>query len=133
MKSIDIKRAIDTGQALVLVCLIIFLFTSIRIFVTFGLIILLVNMVFPVVFKPVAVLWFGLADVLGFFVSRLVLTIVFAALVIPVGFVRILLGRDTLQIRKWKQKHPKNSTTENDSVFVIRNHTFTADDLKNPY
>ncbi|MDR1483438.1 MAG: hypothetical protein LBT09_01295 [Planctomycetaceae bacterium] len=131
MKSITLKKANDTGQALVLLCLIIFLFTSCSVFVVAGLIILLVNMICPIVFKPVALLWFGLAEILGVFVSRIVLTIVFVLLVIPVGFVRILLGQDTLQLKKWKQNHEKDDG--NDSVFIVRDHKYSADDIRNPY
>jgi multisubunit Na+/H+ antiporter MnhG subunit len=131
MKSIDQKKITDTGQALTLLCLIIFLLTAKYVFVIASLIILLVNMTCPTIFKPAAVVWFGLAEILGFIVSRIVLTIVFAALVVPVGFVRILLGQDTLQLKKWKQNRSKNNI--DDSVFVVRNHKYSADDLVNPF
>jgi hypothetical protein len=103
MKSITLKKANDTGQALVLLCLIIFLFTSCLSFVVAGLIILLVNMVCPIVFKPAAVLWFGLAEILGTVVSRIVLTLVFVLLVIPVGLLRYYAGSDPMRLKEWKQ------------------------------
>ncbi|MDR1291010.1 MAG: DUF5989 family protein [Planctomycetaceae bacterium] len=101
--SIDSKKVSDTGQALVLLCLVIFLFTSSRIFLTLALILLVINMVCPVVVKPAALVWFGLAEVLGFVVSRIVLTVVFVLLVLPVGFVRYLMGCDPFQLKKWKK------------------------------
>ncbi|MDR2438149.1 MAG: hypothetical protein LBE12_02105 [Planctomycetaceae bacterium] len=140
ISSIDLKKANDTGQALVLLCLIIFLFTLYHAFVVTGLIILLVNMVCPIVFKPVAVLWFGLAEILGTVVSRIVLTLVFVLLVIPVGLLRYYAGSDPMRLKEWKQSPslPKCQKEDEEagwghSVFVERNHLYTSQDLVNPY
>jgi hypothetical protein len=139
MKSITLKKANDTGQALVLLCLIIFLFTSYSTFIVAGLVILLVNMVCPIVFKPAALLWFGLAEILGIVVSRIVLTLVFVLLVIPVGLLRYYAGSDPMRLKEWKQtttppeyKNKEEALCKN-SVFVERNHLYTSQDMVNPY
>jgi energy-coupling factor transporter transmembrane protein EcfT len=139
--SIDSKKVSDTGQALTLLCLVIFLFTSSRIFLMVALILLVINMVCPVV-RPAALVWFGLAEVLGFVVSRIVLTVVFVLLVVPVGFVRYLMGCDPFQLKKWKKSSSPDliecqnrggGAEYNDSIFVERKHCYTSQDIVNPY
>jgi hypothetical protein len=137
---IDSKKESDTGQALVLLCLIVFMFTFSRLFVTFALILLVVNMVCPVVFRPAALVWFGLAEVLGMVVSRIVLTLVFVMMVIPVGLIRYWAGSDPMRLKEWKQSRNivgcQNDASEGkykDSVFVERNHLYTDQDIINPY
>ncbi|MDR1924499.1 MAG: hypothetical protein LBQ66_08990 [Planctomycetaceae bacterium] len=139
---IDSKKESDTGQALTLLCLIVFMVTFSRLFVTFALILLVVNMVCPVVFRPAAFVWFGLAEVLGMIVSRIVLTLVFVVMVIPVGLIRYWAGSDPMRLKEWKQSPNvvgcQNDECEGkgkykDSVFVERNHLYTAQDIINPY
>ena len=47
-------------------------------------------------FLPVAVIWFGLAKVLGIITSKIVLSIIFLVIVTPVATARRLLHKDTL-------------------------------------
>ncbi|MDR1478695.1 MAG: SxtJ family membrane protein, partial [Planctomycetaceae bacterium] len=114
--------------------------------VTVGLIVLIVNMICPTAFKPAAVLWFGLAEVLGTVVSRIVLTLVFVLMVIPVGLLRYYAGSDPMRLKEWKQKKfPQTSQNSEsvkvggggaryeDSVFIERNHQYSAQDIINPY
>lgn len=57
--------------------------------------------------------------------SRVLLGIVYLLVVLPTGLIRRLLGKDSLNLRLWKQS--------GDSCFVKRIHIFTANDLKHPY
>jgi len=115
----------DTGMAVVLFFLVIgFLFNNLLYF-KIAIPLLLINMVIPVVYKPIAVIWLGLSHVLGTIVSRIVLTLVFLLVVTPLGVVRRLLGFDSLQLMKFKQG--------NESVMKIRDMTFTRDHIEKPY
>ena len=58
---------------------------------------ILLGAVLPRVLKPVYLLWMGLAVVLGFFVSRIILTIFFFLVLTPVGLFFRLTGRDVLK------------------------------------
>ncbi|MDR0610053.1 MAG: hypothetical protein LBG58_08090, partial [Planctomycetaceae bacterium] len=109
-------------------------------FVVTGLIILIVNMACPIVFKPIAVLWFGLAEILGIVVSRIVLTLVFVLLVVPVGLLRHYAGSDPMRLKEWKQspippecQNREGDARWGDSVFVERNHLYISQDMVNPY
>jgi hypothetical protein len=82
-------------------------------------------MIVPQVFGPVAIVWFGLAHLLGAVTSRVLMLVVFALIVTPIGLVRRVLGKDSLRLRAFRAGP--------ESVMVVRNHTFTAGDLEKPY
>jgi hypothetical protein len=115
----------DTGMAMVLLFLLVaasrkregYLFVAMALHV--------VNMTVPKVYKPIAVFWLGLSDLMGSVVSRILLSIVFFGVVTPIGIFRRLLGRDSLKLRAFK--------ASKESVMVERNHTFVAQDLDTPY
>lgn len=115
----------DSGLALVLVSLILALATSPRYFLPLGIGLLIVTMTAPVLFKPFARFWFGLSHSLGSLVSRVLLTVLFYAMVTPVGLLRRALGKDAMQLKSWKQGRT--------SVFQSRDHLFTRQDLDHPY
>lgn len=49
--------------------------------------------------RPVYRVWMGLAVVLGTIMTRVLLTLVFALLVVPIGFALRLAGKDLLDRR----------------------------------
>ena len=85
----------------------------------------LICMTVPGVFTPFAVLWFGLSRVLGVVSSRILLTVVYLLVVIPVGMTRRLAGTDPLQLKRWKKG--------DGSVLADRNHLYTGEDVEHPY
>jgi hypothetical protein len=119
------EQSRDTGMALVLLLLLFRLVIINAALLPCAIVVLVVNMTVPQVFRPVAVLWLGLAHVLGTIMSRIVLTIVFFFVVTPVALVRKLSGRDALRLAAFK--------AGTDSVMLARNHTFTVRDLEKPY
>ncbi|QXD16338.1 DUF4407 domain-containing protein [Rhodocaloribacter litoris] len=54
----------------------------------------------PRLFRPLYRAWMGLALVLGFVMTRVVLTLVFYLVVTPIGLLLRLFGRDPLQRRR---------------------------------
>jgi len=125
IKKITQLECRDTCLALTFLLLLIWLFTKIAYLVYAAMLLLLIGMVIPVSMKPLAWAWFGLSHLLGQVMSRVLLGIVYLLLVLPVGLIRRLLGKDPLRLKLWKQNDA--------SCFVERMHVFTAEDLKNPY
>ena len=115
----------DSGLALVLICLICYLVWKLPALVILAIAFLLVAMTYPPIFKPFARLWFALSTFLGTIVSKIILTVVFFTVVLPVGLVRRALGKDAMKTKIWK----KDQT----SVFRRREHRFAAKDLEHPY
>lgn len=94
------KDMSDSGQALVLICLIIALFGGGRGWVVAALALLVVNMAWPGVYKPFAFLWLNFSHALGAVVSRVILTLEFFLLVLPVGMMLRLVGRDAMALKR---------------------------------
>ncbi|WP_142686703.1 SxtJ family membrane protein [Chitinophaga polysaccharea] len=90
-----------------------------------ALLLLLIILLAPRLLYPLALLWFGLAKVLGEINVRILLTLVFILVVIPVGLWRKWRGKDTLQLRRFKK--------DKGSVMDIRNHVYTKEDLQHTF
>jgi hypothetical protein len=118
-------QAKDTGLALVLVCCIVFLVTKEQRLILLATGLQLLNMIAPALFKPLAKLWFGLSHILGTVMSKVMLTLVFFLLVTPMGLSRRLVGKDTLQLRRFGR--------DRTSVFRNREHLFTSADIEQPF
>ncbi|MEJ2199841.1 MAG: hypothetical protein P8X63_02330 [Desulfuromonadaceae bacterium] len=124
-RNITPEKCKDSGLALVLICLIIHQIWKPPYLVPLAIGFLLLVMIHPPLFKPFARLWFGLSIALGTVLSKIILTLLFFLLVLPVGLLRRALGRDSLQLKGWRQG--------TGSVFQIRDHSFTPQDLEHPY
>lgn len=118
-------QAKDTGMALVLVFFIVWLFRRRDGDIAAALVLHLVTMVAPQVFRPIAVVWFGLSHLLGTIASRIVLSVIFFVVVTPVALWRRMIGADSLQLKSFGRGK--------ESVMKVRNHTFVGKDLEQPY
>jgi hypothetical protein len=125
LKKITPLQCRDSCLALTFLLLLIWLFTKNAYLVYAAMMLLLIGMVVPVSIKPLAWAWFGLSHLLGQVMSRVLFSLVYLLLVLPMGLIRRLFGKDSLRLKLWKQN--------NASCFVERPHVFSAEDLKNPY
>jgi Saxitoxin biosynthesis operon protein SxtJ len=115
----------DTGMAMVLLLLLIFLARKREGWLFAAMVVHVLNMIAPQIYRPIAVAWLGLSDLLGMVVSKVLLSIVFFAIVTPIAVLRRLFGKDPLKLRAFKAGQ--------DSVMLERNHTFVRGDLDRPY
>ena len=119
------EQAKDTGMAMVLICLLLGFWGKFPRFLPVSIVLLIITMAWPNAFKPLAGLWFGLSQLLGNVVSKVILSILFFLVVTPVGLIRRWSGADAMQLKKWKKG--------TDSVFVVREGAVGEKDLVNPY
>ena len=119
------KEMSDSGQALALICLIICLLSANRLWVWAALVVLVLNMASPSFFRWFAFLWLNFSHLAGGVVSKAIMTLEFFLLVLPVGAIRRAMGKDALGLQKWRQGDV--------SVFVVRDHLYKPEDLRNPY
>jgi hypothetical protein len=83
-----------------------------------------VGLAIPIAAKYIHLGWMGLAKVLGFINSHILLGVIFFFILTPIALLRNLVSRkDPLQLKK----------QQDGSYFVERNHTFEASDLENPW
>ncbi len=114
----------DTGLALTLI-LLIAVWAGNSALTGPAIIVLVLVMAAPRFFKPLAILWFALSELINAVVSKILLTIVFLLILTPIGLLRRWSGKDKMGLKKWKM--------DNSSAFVERNHHFSAVDLEKPF
>ena len=51
---------------------------------------------FPIVLKPLQKIWMGFSIIIGFFMSRVILSILFFLVLTPIGLIMRLFGKDIL-------------------------------------
>ena len=124
-KSISKKEATDTGMAMTLICLILGFYTGNAIFFKIAIAALVINMAFPMFYYPFAVVWLGLTNLLGMVVSKILLSIVYIVILLPMGIIRRSMGKDSLSLKGFKK--------DTKSVMVVRDYEFTAKDIINPF
>jgi hypothetical protein len=115
----------DTGMGVVLLLLLVFLRTKREGVLIAAMLVHVVNMIWPIIYKPVAVVWLGVSHLMGTVMSKVLLSILFFLVITPIGVLRRLFGKDSLKLRDFKAS--RNSAT------VERNHVFTAQDIEKPY
>lgn len=123
--NITTDQAKDTGMAMTLILLLTGLITKNVFFYQLAIPVLVLDMIYPRLFFPVAVVWLGLSHLMGTVMSKILLSIVFVLLVIPVGVFRRMMGKDVLQMKQLRR--------DGDSVMRERNHLYQAADLEKPY
>ena len=108
------QPAIITG----LICMY-FIFTKI-LFLKAALVLGLVFLFIPVLGNWFIVLWFRLAELLGWINTRILLSIVYYVFLMPVSFIAGLVNKDPLSL-----------DNTGASLYIDRDHTYTAKDLEN--
>jgi uncharacterized membrane protein len=125
LMSATLDQSRDTGMALTLLCLLIAQIKHAYKLVPVAIILLIITMAWPRAFKPLAGLWFGLSHLMGTVMSKVLLTIVFFVVVTPIGVIRRLMGKDSLQLKRFKK--------DQDSVFLVRAELVEKEHLHKPY
>lgn len=124
-KKILPEQCKDTGLALLLIILLVAWGQRSSVLLAPAVGVLVLAMTAPQLFTPLARLWFALSHGMGKVGSTVLLSLVFFVVVTPVALLRRLLGRDAMGLRQWRGG--------SQSVFVRRDHTFTAADLEKPF
>lgn len=124
-RKITKEQSKDTGMAMVLLCLIIFLGRKKEGWLIVAIALHVVNMIVPKIYKPFAVIWLGFSDLLGMVTSKIMLGVLFFLFVTPIGFFRRLAGKDSLKLRVFKKSQ--------ESAMLKRDYLFTGKDIEKPY
>jgi hypothetical protein len=89
------KFGVTVGGVLLIIAALLFYFdkSSAIYFAIIGSLLLISGLTFPQILKPLNKIWMGLAVVLGFFMSRLILTILFYIALTPISLIAKLVGK----------------------------------------
>lgn len=124
-KEFNKSQIYGSGLALLLILLLVYLFGENKAVIQSAVVLTILLMVWPTPFRYFAIVWFALAEILGYIVSRILLTVIFLILVVPVGILKRGTLRKSLKLGMFKKG--------THSVFISRNHTCAADDLRKPF
>ena len=96
----------QVGGILVLVGALLFVFakSSALIFLGIGGLLVIVAFLFPVVLLPLQKVWMTLAVVLGFIMTRVILSILFYLVITSINLISRLFGKDFLNLKIEKDK-----------------------------
>ena len=115
----------DTGLAIILILLIAAHFAKQFVLIYPAIIVLILTMIYPKFFRPFSRLWFSFSSLVGTYASKVVLSVVYFSVVVPIGLLRNMLGTDLMKKNLWRTGH--------DSVFIERNKSFKSKDIEKPY
>lgn len=126
IKTIFLKKEhVDSGLALLLLTLLFGVGFNEPVAQRVAIAEVLALLIAPVLLYPFTFLWLNLSDLLGRFMSKVILTVVFLLMVCPVGLVRKVMGKDTLLLKKFK--------SGDGSVFTNRGEDYTKTDFTASY
>lgn len=96
------KFGITIGIILIIVSILLWKSVVLRVlFIASGGILFFSGLLYPSNLKSTYKIWMGFAFALGWFISRVILTILFIFVMIPIGFIAKIFGKRFLDI-KWK-------------------------------
>lgn len=125
VSSVTSEQSKDTGLALLLIFLLLGYFTGITTYYKIGMVVLVLVMIYPGFFNPLAKVWYSFSNLLGSIMSKIILTLTYFLIVIPIATIRKLAKIDNLKLNEF------HKGTE--SVMIKREHVFNKSDIENPY
>ncbi len=101
------KFGLTVGTVLLIVAIVLYLTgkSSSVIFGGAGVLLILFGLILPNILKPLNKIWMTLAVILGWFMSRLILFILFYIVITPIGFFLTIAGKDFLNLRTDKNSN----------------------------
>ena len=93
---------------------------SFQLFIVISSIFIFSGLLIPIILKPIYIAWMSFAVILGWFMTRFILSLLFYLIVTPIGIITRLLGEDFLALKK----------VDSDSYWNNRN---SIEELKQDY
>ncbi len=74
------------------------------------------GLVFPLLLKPIYFVWMTFAAILGWIMTRLILSVVFYFILTPIGLITRILGEDFLALKKLQSDTYWNHRTSSEEL-----------------
>ena len=116
-------KHIETLLVITAGMIVFFLLTENQYFLYVGLSIAIIGLAIPFAAKYIHLGWMGIAKIMGFINSHIILGVLFFFFLTPLALIRRLIGKDQLQL--------KRKTVG--SYFRIEERVFQGKDLENPW
>ena len=73
---------------------------SFQLFIVISSAFIIFGFLFPITLKPIYISWMSFAIILGWFMTRFILSLLFYLIVTPIGLITRVLGKDFLELKK---------------------------------
>ena len=73
---------------------------SFRLFIVISSAFIIFGFLIPIILKPICIVWMSFAIILGWFMTRFILSLLFYLIVTPIGLITRVLGKDFLELKK---------------------------------
>lgn len=73
---------------------------SFRLFIVISSAFIIFGFLIPIILKPICIVWMSFAIILGWFMTRFILSLLFFLIVTPIGLITRVLGKDFLELKK---------------------------------
>lgn len=95
------KFGLTVGGVLIMIAALLFYFekSSAIYFAIIGGLLFVSGLVIPQILKLLNKVWMGLAIILGYFMSRLILTVLFYLVITPISFIAKLVGKKFMKLK----------------------------------
>jgi hypothetical protein len=113
------KKNIESILAICIGLLVLYIISHIKAFLTASIIIGLIGLLSDFLSDKIAWLWNKLAQIVGIINGKILLSLIFFLILLPVSLIMRLFGKTPIQLKKSK-----------DSLFIERNHTYRAEEME---
>ena len=93
---------------------------SFRLFIVISSAFIIFGFLIPIILKPICIVWMSFAIILGWFMTRFILSLLFYLIVTPIGLITRVLGKDFLELKKeasngsyWNQRESSLEKNQN--------------------
>jgi hypothetical protein len=114
------EKSLETSLVLTSGFILLYILTKIELFVYLAFGFGIIGIFLKPAAKVIATAWFKLADILNFFVSKLVLGTLYFVVLVPTSILSRVFKKESLKL--------KNSS---ESMWYKRDYTYSANDLEN--
>ena len=94
---------------------------SFQILLTFGVTLCILGIVIPFILKPIYWVWMIFATILGWIMTRVILSLLFYLIFTPIGFIGKLFGKQFIEL-KWKQSKDSYWNYRSNEYFLKENY-----------
>ena len=94
---------------------------SFQLFLTIGIVLSVAGIAIPFILKPIYWVWMVLATILGWFMTRVILSLLFYAVFTPIGLIARSFGKQFLDL-KWNKTDNTYWNHHSDSIFEKENY-----------
>lgn len=103
----DLKKfGITIGGALLIISAFLYFYEkpSAPYFMGGGFVFQIIAQIFPILFLPLQKIWMTFAVIMGFVMTRIILSLLFYVIITPINYISKLFGKDFLDLKIEKQK-----------------------------